>query len=230
MSNVFEIQVRRGNHSVSVRNPLFPSPLGSLSKRGFGSRAFTVAVALWINLISMAVPGMLPAGGLAELRRQSDLTPETLIRHFAAFSYELGDTIQDPERFLRRKRGDCDDFARLAALLLTERGYKARIVVVMMEGETHVVCHVPEAGGFLDFNHRQQAQLVSRCAGTLESIADKVAAEFHSTWRMVSEVRYEKGRRIFVDVVLYHPPATIPTPAPVEPSGPAVKLSRKPGV
>ena len=91
----------------------------------------------------------------------------------------------------------------LAALLLTERGYKAKIVVVMMERETHVVCFVTETGGFLDFNHRNQAKPVTKCTGTLESIAQTVATEFRSKWRMASEIRYEKAKRIFVASVLY---------------------------
>lgn len=170
-----------------------------------------------IFLIALIAAPNVQARSLADLKAEKELTPDSLIRQFADFTFELGETIQEPEQFLQRKRGDCDDFARLAALLLAERGYKPRIVAVAMEGETHVVCYVPEVKGFLDFNHRADAKPVISCAGTLESVAEIVSAEFRSKWRMVSEVRFENTKRIFVETVLYYPqPVTQPnSPAAV---------------
>src|SRR5438552_2565270 len=97
------------------------------------------------------------AGALTALSEQKDLTPEKLVRSFASFTFELNAELQDAEIFLQRKRGDCDDFANLASRLLTERGYKTKLVSVMMDQQTHVVCYVQEARGFLDFNHRADA-------------------------------------------------------------------------
>jgi hypothetical protein len=133
------------------------------------------------------------------LKAQKDLTPDSFIRHFADFTYELGDQVQEPEAFLQRKCGDCDDFAKLAADVLSEKGYKTKVVVVMMEKETHVVCYVAEAHGFLDFNFRAAAKPIIESDGSLEDVAQKVSAYFRSKWHMASEVRYKDNRPVFVD-------------------------------
>jgi hypothetical protein len=92
------------------------------------------------------------------------------------------------------------------ATLLSERGYTTKIVVVMMDQETHVVCHVSEVKGYLDFNHRANSSPLVKSGDALEEIARKVAAEFRSNWRMVSEVRYANSRPIFEDCVFYNEP------------------------
>src|SRR4051812_3332803 len=106
-----------------------------------------LALILWIATAFFAVAH---ASAIIALEELKDLTPETLIRSFSGFTFELNAQLQDAETFLQRRRGDCDDFASLASRLLTERGYKPKLVVVMMERQTHVVCYVPEAHGFLD--------------------------------------------------------------------------------
>jgi hypothetical protein len=135
------------------------------------------------------------------LAGQTDLTPEKLLRFFSGFSFELSAEPQDSEIFLQRKRGDCDDFASLANRLLTLRGYTTKLVVVMMQQQTHVVCYVKEARGFLDFNHRRDERPVVECSGALEDIADKVAGDFRSHWMMASEFKYEKNLPVYLDVV-----------------------------
>ena len=141
------------------------------------------------------------AGAVTALAGQMDLTPESLIRSFANFTFELSAQPQDSETFLQRKRGDCDDFASLASRLLTDRGYKTRLVVVMMEQQTHVVCYVKEAHGFLDFNHRSASHPIVESDGSLEDIAQKVAGDFRSRWRMASEFRYESQSPVYLENV-----------------------------
>jgi hypothetical protein len=199
---VLKSHLRRGKNSVPARTSRRPC-ISSVFRRGKLSQSLLFIFR--VVLIAFVATGNVQARNLADFRSEKDLTPDSLIRQFADFKYELGDTVQEPEEFLQRKRGDCDDFARVAALLLTERGYKARIVVVAMEGETHVVCHVPEVKGFLDFNHRALAQPVTECTGTLESIAEKVSAEFRTKWRMVSEIRFENAKKVFVETIFYYP-------------------------
>jgi hypothetical protein len=147
----------------------------------------------------LAIASIASANLVDELKTQKDLTPDSFIRHFADFTYELGDQVQEPESFLERKRGDCDDFAKLASDVLTQRGYKTKVVVVMMEKETHVVCYVAEAHGFLDFNFRAAAKPIIESDGSLEDVAQKVSAYFRSKWHMASEVRYKDNRPVFVD-------------------------------
>ena len=122
---------------------------------------------------------------------QKNLTPESLIRCFADFAYELSDQVQEADKFLERKRGDCADFAKLASEVLNRHGYTSKLVVVMMERQTHVVCYVKERHGYLDYNRRAAAQPVVRSAESLEDIAEKVADSFRAKWRMASEIRYE---------------------------------------
>lgn len=164
--------------------------------------------------MSLIICASLHAETLVELQGRDDLTPASFARLFADFGYELRADVQEPHQFLTRRRGDCDDFARLASMVLGERGYRTKVVVVLMDRETHVVCHVAEAKGYLDFNHRDRAEPVTASDGTLEDIADKVAAEFRTPWRMVSEIRFEEATPVFMESVLYYPrtisPATIP--------------------
>ena len=170
-------------------------------------------------ILGLAVAAGCMAGDeWTRLRQDRDLTPAGLLRHFAGFAFELGETLQDAETFLRRRRGDCDDFASLANQVLAERGWKTKLVVVMMERQTHVVCYVQEAKGFLDYNRRAIADPIVTSDGSLEDIAAKVATAFRSEWWMASEFAYRDQTTVFLDHVF--PPAVGAT-APV-PSRPAI--------
>jgi hypothetical protein len=141
------------------------------------------------------------AGQLNDLLDQKDLTPEGLARVMSDFSFELAPQLQEPGTFLQRKRGDCADFANLASTVLTHHGYTTKLVVVMMYKQTHVVCYVKEAGGFLDYNHRADAHPVIPSDGSLEDIAGKVAGDFRSHWRMASAFRYRESSPVYLDTV-----------------------------
>ena len=141
------------------------------------------------------------AGALSTLAGQADMTPESLIHSFAGFTFELNAQQQDAETFLQRQRGDCDDFAILASRLLTERGYKTKLIAVMMAQQTHVVCYVQEARGFLDFNHRSDAHPVRASDGSLEDVAQKVARDFRAPWQMASEFRCGEKLPVYLDSV-----------------------------
>lgn len=166
-------------------------------------------------LIATGFCAMAHAGALSALAGQADLTPEKLIRSFAEFTFELSAQPQDAETFLQRRRGDCDDFAILASRLLTERGYKTKLVAVMMAQETHVVCYVKEARGFLDFNHRADAHPVLASDGSLEDIAQKVAGDFRARWQMAAEVRLEKQLPLYLDLVFASAPTSPHEAVPV---------------
>jgi len=135
---------------------------------------------------------------LADLRDDPDLTPERFMRYFADFKFELGRDVRDPETFLARRAGDCDDFATLAARLLREKGYTTKLVVVFMPKDVHVVCYVSEARGYLDFNCRKNAKPLVFCDSGLATIATCVSDSFRTRWRTVSEFVYDKGARHFV--------------------------------
>lgn len=154
-----------------------------------------------VGLIAAGGCAAAKAGALSALTGKVDLTPENLIRSFAGFTFELSAQPQDAATFLQRKRGDCDDFASLASRLLTARGYKTKLVAVMLEQQTHVVCYVSEARGFLDFNHRADAQPIIASDGSLEDIAQKIASDFRSRWQTASEFRYENKSPVYLEIV-----------------------------
>jgi hypothetical protein len=149
------------------------------------------------------------AGAISDLAVQKDLCPETLIRLFSGFTFELNAQRQAPEMFLQRKRGDCDDFANVANSLLSSRGYKTKLVMVMMEQQTHIVCYVEEARGFLDFNHRADAKPIIESDGTLEDIAQKVSKDFRAPWRTAAEFTYKDNLPVYLDTVF---PLAAPAP------------------
>jgi hypothetical protein len=177
--------------------------------RRVSSRAWMCAWAVCLNLVCAAATAS--AGGLNDLLNQKDLTPEGLARVFANFDFELAAKVQEPETFLQRKRGDCADFSNLASTVLARRGYTTKLVVVMMAQQTHVVCYVKEAGGFLDYNHRSDSHPIVASDGSLEDIAGKVAGDFRSPWRMASTFRYRGGSPVYLDTVF--PLNSSPTPA-----------------
>jgi hypothetical protein len=172
-------------------------------------------------LIATAFCAGAQGGAVDALAGQMDLTPENLIRACAGFTLELSAQPQDAETFLRRKRGDCDDFASLAGRLLADRGYKTKLVVVMMEQQTHVVCYVKEAHGFLDFNHRSDAHPIVASDDSLEEIAQKVAGDFRQRWLTASEFRYEDKSPVCLETVF--PAATLP----IKRLRPSVRLRSK---
>jgi hypothetical protein len=154
-----------------------------------------------ICLVLLCAIATAKAGNLNDLLDQKNLTPEALARVAANFTFELNPQLQAPETFLQRERGDCADFANLASIVLTHGGYTTKLVVVMMSKQTHVVCYVKEAGGFLDYNHRSDAHPVIASNGSLEDIADKVASDFRAQWQMTSAIRYRENSPVYLDSV-----------------------------
>ncbi len=163
-------------------------------ERPRAGRARLWPAALLLCLAAVSAPAL----SLEELVADPRLTPEGLLRQLAGFRFRLGRTVQAPAAFLACQAGDCDDFARLAAEVLGRKGYTPRLVVVQMEREAHVVCHVKEIDGYLDYNRRREGHPVVACAGELTEVADKVAASLRARWRTASEFVYETGRPKFL--------------------------------
>jgi hypothetical protein len=159
-------------------------------------------LSVWVAAVGMlCAVATAGAVSLDDLLNRKDLTPEGLARVIAHFDFELAPTVQAPDTFLQRKRGDCADFSNLAYTVLKQHGYTAKLVVVMMSNETHVVCFVKEAGGFLDYNHRADQHPIIPSDGSLEDIAGKVAGDFRSHWHMASAFRYRGTSPVYLDTV-----------------------------
>jgi hypothetical protein len=139
---------------------------------------------------------------LEQLKKDSDLTPEKFASHFSRFKYQFRAEVQEPEQFLTRRSGDCDDYAVLAAEVLGEKGYTARLIAVRLKREVHVVCYIEETGSYLDYNLRRSRVKVARTDGSYRDIANRVARSFKCSWSSVSEFTYENGTKRLVQTVL----------------------------
>ena len=130
---------------------------------------------------------------LQELEADPKLSPRRFASYFADFDYELIDEVQPHDVFLKRKRGDCDDYATLADSVLSKRNYQTRLITVRMPGLTHVVCYVLPDKVYLDYNIRNDRKKIVECRDSLYAIADKVARSFDANWTTASEFKFEDG-------------------------------------
>jgi hypothetical protein len=138
----------------------------------------------------------------SELRQMPRLNPESFIKLFSDFAFKFHEEVQTPEVFINSKSGDCDDFATLAAEILTRHGYTTRLVAVRMKGETHVVCYVVEARAYLDYNFRKEGSPLIPSDGTLPDIARKVANSFNRDWIATYEFTFREGVKRLVDNII----------------------------
>ena len=130
-------------------------------------------------------------------------TPEHFAHRFANFKFEYHAEVQDPDVFLKTKKGDCDDFATLADDVLTREGYTTHLITIRMPGETHVVLYVEEVHGYLDYNFRDAKHPCLPSDGKLQHIASQVAESFHLPWLAVYEFSYfRKMKHLVTDIVM----------------------------
>jgi hypothetical protein len=162
---------------------------------------------------SLALLGPLPVRALtlAELLADPKLTPKRFAAHFQSFAYEFGAEVQDPDAFLARKRGDCDDYAVLADYVLHRHGYSTKLVHVRLVGRVaHAVCYVTEEKAYLDYNNRTYFINLQKCGATLREIAEKVSQEIEGNWTTASEFTYDYAtneKAVVRTVVKTSPPA-----------------------
>jgi hypothetical protein len=147
----------------------------------------------WLTILCAPNRGM----DLETLRKQDGLTPEKFAEYFRKFKFELNEKPQQPDLFLARETGDCDDYATLAATILGEKGYHTRLIVVFMPRVIHVVCFISERGGYLDYNERQSESKLLFTSTTVEAIANRVATSFSAKWYCAAEFTYKDGTRVF---------------------------------
>jgi hypothetical protein len=152
-------------------------------------------------VIFMLVGVQLAAVTLNDFRSDPHLDPKRLIKRVANFAYELNAEVQEPEQFLKRERGDCDDFATFASLVLAEKKYQPRLISVRMPGMTHVVCYVTEDLIYLDFNNRIYFRPLEKSGPEVRAIADKVCKSFDCSWTTASEFIYTNRVKIMVQTV-----------------------------
>ncbi len=131
-----------------------------------------------------------------EIRAMPDLTPDKFASLFSDFKFRFHEEVQDFQTFITTKSGDCDDYATLAADVLSKRGYTPRLIAVRMKGETHVVCYIEETRSYLDYNSRKDSQKLVLCNNVLTGIARSVADSFSKDWIATYEFTYSKKEKV----------------------------------
>ncbi len=158
----------------------------------FGKKAFVVLlVALVLSSLSTA-----HALSISELQNVRDLTPQKFANYFADFEFKFHEEVQNHDAFLTSKSGDCDDYATVAAQVLKPRGFTPRLIAVRMKGETHVICYVNEAHGYLDYNCRKDDQKIVPCSPKITEIAKSVAKSFDKDWIATYEFTYSPSENV----------------------------------
>lgn len=161
-------------------------------------------------LLGAALFTFLPASqGItqAELESVPNLTPEKLAGYFSNFEFKFHAEVQDHETFLHSQSGDCDDYATLAAEVLTRHGYTTRLIAVRMKGETHVVCYVKETQSYLDYNFRKEEKKTVSSDNSMTGIANKVAQSFQRDWIATYQFTYnpsEGVKRLVQNIISNH--------------------------
>jgi len=107
--------------------------------------------------------------------------------YFEYFSYEYEEKVQPADEFLRRERGDCDDYAVLADDVLRRRDLQTMLIRVKLAGMVaHDVCYVIKDRAYLDYNDRNVFFTLTRCRESLREIASKVASSLQTDWSYAS--------------------------------------------
>lgn len=142
---------------------------------------------------------------VSEIRKTSNLTPERFAEYFSDFKFKFHDDVQDFDTFVGSKSGDCDDYATLAADVLSKHGFTPRLIAVRMKGETHVVCYVEETKSYLDYNSRKDTTKTVPCSTVLTDIAKSVAESFGRDWIATYEFTYSKREKVkrLVNQIIY---------------------------
>ena len=82
------------------------------------------------------------------------------------------DYWQDPEEFLARRAGDCEDYALFAQAVLQRRGIEAYVLSVFgRDGYAHTVCVFAEAGRYNVINQDRVRYVRAK---TLETVAGRL--------------------------------------------------------
>jgi hypothetical protein len=108
---------------------------------------------------------------------------------------------QSPEEFLRRRAGDCEDFALLARELLRRNGIEAEVFSLFGDdGYAHTVCVFRDAEG--RYSVINQGRLRAYRARSLEALASRL----HPGWTFGGIVEREgAAARLVRELVNPHP-------------------------
>lgn len=110
------------------------------------------------------------------------------------------DYWQEPEEFLNRKRGDCEDYAILAKAILEQQGKEAFLLSLYGKcGYAHTVCVFVDDKGYSVIN---QDRVIHYKAASLETLAGLLCPTW--VWGAVAERAGHRGRAVST---IQHSPA-----------------------
>ena len=161
----------------------------------FPPRSILLAVLAGAFLLPAVLAGTLRPDArftLEELEQAPELSPKQFANLFEEFAFEGSPIIRPPEQFLEERRGDCDDYAVLAGLVLAKHHYRTRCIQVLFASDNvgHAVCYVTENKAYLDYNNRKYFVNLERSGQTIREIARKIAASFELEWTTAAEFTY----------------------------------------
>ncbi len=212
------LQTRGGRIIVRTSPTYLSSPLigGAVCSGGWGGLRRIAGGLLRPIFLVMALPTLASGLTVEQLHRDASLTPKKFSHLFADFEYELGRYVQPAEVFLRREKGDCDDYTALADTVLAPKGFETRLVHVRLAGLTsHAVCYVTESKAYLDYNNRQFFFTMTRSGPALRQIAEKIARSLNANWTVAFEYEFsyeDPRKRITARVVRVKDPRYDPPP------------------
>jgi hypothetical protein len=180
--------------------------LGIITAKTVAMRFFSKILIGVLALAGLVFPVMSSSAiTVSQLRNISKLTPETFASYFADFEFKFHDEVQNHQKFLASKSGDCDDYATLAADILGRNGYTPRLIAVRMKGETHVVCYIKETKSYLDYNCRKDDKKTVSCSESINEIARKVAQSFGRDWIATYQFTFSEGVKRLVQNIVPNP-------------------------
>lgn len=172
-----------------------------MQHRGTG---WILALALFLNLFGTA-ESKEPA--LNTLARTCP-TPEALASYLKQeFTFQEDPSLfnkpdywQEPEEFLNRKKGDCEDYAILAKTILEQQGKEAFLFSLYGgSGYAHTVCVFVDETGYSVIN---QDRVIHTQAGSLETLAGLLCPTW--VWGAIAERSGHRGRAVST---IQHSPA-----------------------
>lgn len=156
---------------------------------------------------------------LEELMDNPQLNAKKFAGYFSEFGYEFNSPIQPAATFLRREKGDCDDYSVLADFVLKKHGLDTRLIHIRLAGQlAHAVCYVSQNKAYLDFNNRAVFFTLSSSSSDIRDIASKVAKSLEANWTTASEFTYSyaTGRKTMIATI-----SKIGSHAAIEPAKPS---------
>jgi len=168
-------------------------------KKGLGTGLIALAWSLSATpQVASSEPSLI--GGVVQALAQSYPTPERLaqfLRKNVAFRDDVrifgqADYWQEPEEFLGRRVGDCEDYALLSQAVLLQQGRDAFVFSLYgQQGYAHTVCVFVEKGRYHVIN---QDRVVRYAARSLQDLASYLCPQWN--WGAVAERVGHRGRAI----------------------------------